>query len=438
MPDTDAAWPEAFTDEDYFLSKTNPTATADQRDLEALALELLQSPAVRAAKEGATTRFKYLAGHDIPDEALVNFDDQMEEWTFHYLLLALNSDPNYPRVLGHFYGPPHEWMGMKVPGTRGLGTAENVDNHYSVMPIDGRSRFEIHGKGQEPKIGHAPIYVPFNLSMSINVAGLDSRDMEYEDDGTFVVTVGPEPADGRPNHLQTSLDSRFIFIRDSRMNWDEVPNAYRFRRVDPPTAPPKSVEELVPMAVRFIVDDVPANFFFKRMVEYVGANSISEPELSSNVGGMDLQKLIRGHVVLDDDEAYVLTLGAADSDYWVLILYDWWLMSVDFWSRTTTFNNTQSVANPDGSHTYVFSIQDPGVHNWVDTLGLHDIRFLNRWQILPKTDEGYGGEPWARGELVKLADLEATLPEGTVWVTPAEREKQLAERLASFNRRHIV
>ena len=42
---------------------------------------------------------------------------------------------------------------------------------------------------------------------------------------------------------------------------------------------------------------------------------------------------------------------------------------------------------------------------------------MNRWQCLPQTVEGAGGNPWAKGELVKFADLRRVLPEGTKSVT---------------------
>jgi hypothetical protein len=217
-----------------------------------------------------------------------------------------------------------------------------------------------------------------------------------------------------------------------------VPNAYRFRRLDPPSAPPKSTDEILAMAARYLIDDPPMNFFFKAMIEWVEPNTVTQPEVSSNVGGMPTQQLIRGNVKIADDEAVVITLGAAESEYWVMCLYDWWGMSMDFWSRATSMNNTQSVANPDGSHTYVVSIEDPGVHNWLDALGLHELKLLHRWQLLPQTADGPGGDPWAEAKLVKLAELKDVLPEGTKWVTPEERESQLANRLESFNRRHVV
>jgi hypothetical protein len=56
----------------------------------------------------------------------------------------------------------------------------------------------------------------------------------------------------------------------------------------------------------------------------------------------------------------------------------------------------------------------------------------------PAADGEAGGEPTARCEVVKLDDLRRALPPETKWVTPQEREQQLADRLAAFNRRHQI
>lgn len=430
--------PAIVLGENEFLSRDNPTATRVQRELEALALKLLDRPEIVAATANAAHRFKIMANGQVPDEAWRDFDEQIREWAYHYLILGLNSDANYPKVLGHCYGPPHQWFGMDVPGTRGPGTAENTDNHYTIIPVDGHARFELRGRRMDAAIGDCPFHITSNLSQSVNVSEVEWRQLQFDANGEFVITIGPEPANGRVNHLQTSLDSRFLFIRDGRIDWWQMPNAYTFTRLDPPTAPPKSIDELVKVGARFIVDDVPMNYWFKQMIGFLEPNSLSSVAVSAAVGGMPSQKLLRGRVLIEDDEAFVLTLTQGDSEYWVLIAYDWWGMSGNYWSKLSSLNNAQSVANADGSYTYVFSIRDPGVHNWIDTLGLHETLFMNRWRRLPITEAGPGGDPTARCEVVKLSDLKRVLPSETKWLTPAEREQQIADRYAAFKARYEV
>jgi hypothetical protein len=433
---------DPFDDESFFLSDVNLTATVDQRDLEAQALEMMSHPLVVQAREVAMGRFRILGGKygsNAPAEALEGIEAKMDEWAFHYLLLALNGDANYPKVLGHGYGPPHKWLGMDVLGCRGLGTAENPDNHYCFIPVDVSSRLEIHGKVQDPQIEDVNFWLTANLSQSSNVNGLNWKDVNVDDDGRFVITIDRFPADGRRNHLQSTVDTMRLFIRDSRKDWDQRPNAYRVRRLDPPTAPPMTIDELATVAKRNIIDDVATNFWFRQMVGFLEPNAIHGPDVTELIGGMRTQKVLRGRVDLEDDEGFVLTMGSGGSKYWVMTLYDWWLMSGDYWSHTSSLNNGQCVANADGTHTLVYSIRDPGVHNWIDTEGLHHTLFLQRWQMLPPAADGEaGGEPTASCEVVKLDDLRRVLPPETKWVTPQEREQQLADRLAAFNRRHEI
>src|SRR5581483_1697110 len=205
-----------------------------------------------------------------------------------------------------------------------------------------------------------------------------------------------------------------------------------------PTAKPLSVDEQAEMAFRTIIDDVPFNFWFRMMVGYLEPNTVKGPEVTSNFGGMPTQMALRGRVDLTDDEAFVITLGSEGSKYWVFVSYDWWLMSGDYWDHTSSLNNEQAHPNADGTHTLVISKHDPGVHNWIDTEGLNHTMFLQRWQLLPNTPGGPGGRLSQHSEVVKLADLERVLPEETRWVTGQERGRQIADRLAAFNRRHEV
>ena len=432
----DPVFPPIQLGDGYFLSERNPTATADQVEIESRAIKMMRLPLIQWARDQARLGFTALAGGDVPAEAWVNFDQVIDEWTFHYVLLALNSDPNYPKVMGHFFGPPHEWFGMKVPGSRGPGTAENVDNNYTVIPVDGISRFLLQGRRFDPYIGDCPLQITTNLSDSINVSSLDWRDMVFEEDGeSFTITIDPHPAEGRRNHLQTTIDSRYIFIRDGRMDWRQKPNAYRIHRLDPPNRPPLSDDETASLAARFVLDDVAPMFWFKQMVSAPEPNVMPPVVVSSSVGGMPSQKILCARLKIARDEAYVLNLGTGDAGYWFVGNYQWWLMSGDFW-KTNSLNNLQSTANHDGTYTYVFALQDPRVHNWIDTLELEETLIMIRWHLLPQTHDGPGGQPWADGKLVKLSELDRNLPPNTTHVTPAHRAEQLANRRALFELRY--
>jgi hypothetical protein len=82
------------------------------------------------------------------------------------------------------------------------------------------------------------------------------RDLDIDDDGYFRVSIDPFPADGRANHLRTTIDARFLIFRDTRDGWDEKPNAYRIRRLDPPLRKLLSLQDKIELGARYIVEDV--------------------------------------------------------------------------------------------------------------------------------------------------------------------------------------
>jgi hypothetical protein len=259
--------------------------------------------------------------------------------------------------------------------------------------------------------------------------------MQVKPDGSFVITLDPEPANGRPNHIQTALEARWLFIRDCRSDWRQIPNEYHVRRLEPPSAPPLTVEQIAARAARYIVDDVPAKYWFMRTFYVLEPNTITAPFGTGAIGGLVSQKISFARLKLADDEAFVVTMGSGGAPFRDLVLQDFWFRTIDYWKHTSSMNKSQGIPNADGSTTYVISIQDPGVHNWLDTVGLHELLVVHRWQGL-SSDPGPEGLPSARGELVKLKDLDTMLPRDMKRVSPTERQQQLAERLQTFNLRY--
>jgi hypothetical protein len=119
-----------------------------------------------------------------------------------------------------------------------------------------------------------------------------------------------------------------------------------------------------------------------------------------------------------------------------LIGNHWWI-SLDAARRSGAFNTAQLKPNRDGSITYVIAARDPGVHNWLDTGGLHEGIIQVRWQGTPA---GVTALPDAitNARLIKLADLKNHLCEETVWVTPQGRKAQLDARHVSYQRRLAI
>lgn len=421
--------------DDYFLSATNPLATADQKEVEARALRILSMPAIQAGRQRAEARIRTIVGNEGTTEGWNQFPAFMEEWTFSYVVKAIIGDPNHPRI-AQIFTLPHAWFGMHVPGSR-AGGGPGPDQAYQLMPIDYGSHYELIGQRREPRTSYVAYTLIGNAALTMALVNLEGSDVQVDADGRYRITIGPEPANGRPNHLQTRPGTRYLFIRDCRNDWTEAPDARRLRRLDPPSSAPWSDEQMAEFAAEMMVDDVPGMYWWIRVFRNIPTNTMSAPFGSGAVGGLQSQMISFGRVVLADDEAFVVTVADANAAFRDIVLHDFWFNTIgDFSSHTSTLTAAQSAANADATATYVISVRDPGVHNWLDPTGLHEVFVAHRWQGLPaRRDEGIKA-PAAQYELIKLQELHGRFP-GLRRVSPAERHRQLQERRANHDLRFV-
>jgi hypothetical protein len=168
----------------HFLSAHNPLATAEQRDIETRAMRLLEHPAVARGREQVANRWKTIVGRDVSAQARSRFGELVEEFTFNYVLKAVNGDPHHPKVSGMLHCPPHEWFDMAVPGSRASG-GDGPDQHYVLIPVQRGDRYEITGRRFDPVPADIPLTVTGNPSLTMTLGSLD---------------LGPAAA-GQPDHL---------------------------------------------------------------------------------------------------------------------------------------------------------------------------------------------------------------------------------------------
>ncbi|MGE0384135.1 MAG: hypothetical protein AB7Q97_05345 [Gammaproteobacteria bacterium] len=410
-------------------SAGNPLATVDQDDATGRALRILQFPEVRKARELVVLRWKAVLHDKPPPDAWSRFEPAIDEYVFNYVLKAVNSDPNHPKVL-HVYTPPRDWRGMNVPGSRWGG--DNPDNIYRIVPIDGKARYRLDGRrfGAGPSVVTYTLVGNYETSKTLN-PGLAGGDVRTAADGTFSITLDPLPANGRVNHIQTRPGSLYLFVRDSLGDWRQRANALSIHRLDPPDAPPMTDEQVAQRAADIMVDGVPLVFWFWNLAHGT-PNAMPPLRRSGFMGGLVSQRSSLAEVNLADDEAMVVNVNPAGAAYYALVNYDYWFLTHDYPRITSSLTNAQAAPNPDGTITYVVSAMDPAVHNWIDTGGLRNVIVHLRLQGLP---DGPPGEPWIESRIVKLADLKKVLPPATRWVSPEERAKQRAARLAHYQSR---
>lgn len=419
--------------DDYFLSDQNPIANVDQRELEGIAMCLLERREVKEGRQTAAYLWKQVMEGPAGPQ-MSRFEDMMDEYTFNYALKAANSDAGYPKVL-RIMQPAARFFGRDVPGSRWGG--DSPDFTYRIIPIEHGGRYEVRGKHTCETPPTASYVLVANTATSVTLGAVESRDIPVDANGEFVITLDSSPAAGRPNHIQTQPGAYFLFIRDAIGDWyTQTPNALRVRRLDTPKRGPLTEEEMAQRAAHHMVNDHYLVYWFSRLGYGVPPNQMRAPSASGEKGGLVFQWGSQGNIRLADDEALIMTANSAGALFRNIVLQDVFFLTVDYWKRTTSLNTSQMVADADGRYTYVVAHEDPGVHNWLDTAGLNELLVVHRWQALPRGSDT-GEKPTLTCRTVKLKELGKALPSGIKRISAAERQQQIARRTAGFKRRFI-
>jgi hypothetical protein len=234
--------------------------------------------------------------------------------------------------------------------------------------------------------------------------------------------------------VQSTPDAHEFYIRDVLLHWDrDDPNHLSVQRLgSAPTTQARTLDEQAEATADMMAYF--ANFTGKLShgVYKSEPNNFNLAWSADKVGAMRNQVYVMGRFDLKPDEAFVVDVGDGGAEYFTVPLSNIWGTTLELVDRTGSLNKAQSVANEDGTYTYVIAATDPGVANWIDSDGLGEgiltLRMAEFGGDGPKENLG------ARGRVVKLDRLDVEVPT-LRRVTAAERTTELAERRAAYLRR---
>jgi hypothetical protein len=409
------------------LMPDDPVSTVSQREQELAALELIEHPTIKAAYR--TVGQTWLGRAKASDAMRERFDESFAEVMFSAAVWSSNQDKLRPKVTC-ITRLAHPVDGRNIPGSRwGI---DNPDSVYRVIPISGEERYEIRGRVGEHRMTEN-YFTLWDANMgTVNV--LNGRTMQVDSDGSYTITVDAEPANGRPNHVQTSAEAHEFYIRDVLLDWGrDDPNHIEVQRLGSSAAAPARTLDEQAQATAAMMEYF-ANFTGKLShgVYKMPANHFNLAWSADKIGAMRNQVYVMGRFDLAPDEAFVVDLNDGGAEYFTVPLSNVWGTTLDICDRTGSLNKAQSVPNDDGTYTYVIAPADPGVANWIDSDGLREgiltLRMAEFGATGPREDLG------ARGRVVKLDQLDAEVPT-LRRVTAAERAVELADRRKAYLRR---
>jgi hypothetical protein len=405
----------------------DPVATASQHEQELAALDLIEHAEVKAAYR--TVAETWLSRAKASDAMRERFDDAFAEVMFSAAVWSSNQDKLRPKV-SCITRLAHPVDGRRIPGSRwGI---DNPDSIYRVIPISGDERYEIHGRVGQHRMTEN-YFTLWDANMG-TVAVLNGRTMSVDSDGSFTITVDSDPAGGRPNHVQTSPEAHEFYIRDVLLDWGlDDPNHIEVQRLGgPPATPARTLDEQAEATAAMMAYFADFTGKLSHGVYKMPANHFNLAWSADKVGAMRNQVYVMGRFDLAPDEAFVVDLNDGGAEYFTVPLSNIWGTTLNLVDRTGSLNKAQSVANEDGSYTYVISPVDPGVANWIDSDGLREailtLRMAEFGAAGPREDLG------ARGRVVKLDRLDAEVPH-LPRVSEQQRAAELAQRREAYLRR---
>jgi hypothetical protein len=301
--------------------------------------------------------------------------------------LAFDYDRDHPFL--HSGTGPFTKMGLDNPDTLYFGTRVQTGHEYVVKGTRGTTTdlsFQLLG-GE---------YTDDNVPDS--ETAFDDRQLDIGADGEFEWRFTPKT-------------NAQLVIREVYNDWSARRGKVAIARTDTAgTAPPALTRDLVDkrfaVAGKQLVQRVKTWLQFPQWFYMnIPVNTMVAPRLTP--GGLATQYSSAGHFELNPDQALVITLPVTDAPYLGFQLGSLWYISLDYINHQTSLNGTQAQADPDGKIRIVVADRNPGVTNWVETLG-HRKGFLQfRWQRVSRELTEADGPTV---ELVGVDEVAARLP----------------------------
>lgn len=282
--------------------------------------------------------------------------------------------------------------------------ADNPDNYYQNASISGAYEYRIRGNRGTVK------YLAFGTQAGHYGQGggmpptgfLEASELVIDENGDFEIAVSCEKREG--NWLPMKPETGLLIVRQTFGDKSKETRAeLRIERIDGPNQPlpltPAQVDEGLKSAGTLVAG---ASLLFAKWARDFQKHSNALPrfdqEVSNQAGGDPNIAYYHSHWRLGEDEALVIEVKPPRCDFWNFQLNNYWMESLEYRFFRIHVNSTMAHYEPDGSVRIVVAHEDPGVPNWIQTVGHREGTMLFRWV---RADE----HPVPRTRVVKLAEV---------------------------------
>ncbi len=322
---------------------------------------------------------------------------------------------------------------------------DNPDTLYFYANLTDGAEYEIEGRrGTTADLSFQVMAGTYSADeRAASHAAFDDRALEIDADGRYRFRLGPARYDddeGDAGYVVLHPGSSMIAVREVYSDWSrEEAGSAIIRRLDTVGTAPEPVtlagqEKFYAKLAEALVGRLrtwlafPEWFFGDQ-----ARNTLNEPRQTP--GGLTTQFSSAGVFELGPDEAIVISVPVAGVPYQGFQLGSMWYASLEYVHHQTSLTADQAHVTSDGLIHLVVSGRDPGLANWVETLGRREGIMQFRWQRVgdPITPE--------LGPTVKVVPFERLADEVPGYeelrVTPGQWRERIAARQDAFARRGL-
>ena len=142
------------------------------------------------------------------------------------------------------------------------------------------------------------------------------------------------------------------------------------------------------------------------------------------------QVYLLGHFALPSEEHCIkLDIFLDGAKYFIAPITNVWGTTNEIVRRNGSLNNSQAKMNDDGTYTFILSVNDPEIFNWLDPSDLSEGILTLRWSGFP--NEVVGENLYAQSEVILISDAQKLIANDHK-ISIDERQDQLKKRQESY------
>ncbi len=314
---------------------------------------------------------------------------------------------------------------------------------YGVLLLDGHYTYRLTGRVGDVKPMLFQVLSPMLGDPKSVTLGNYELNQFAKPDGSFDVMLSAEKREGCWIQLDANSKFNYVLLRRWFGDWFDDMGEMHIEILDPPAGLPDESEEALASRINvatgymvYLTREFTIGLYelYLRLTgqkrgefAYITGESISNDLLGS-------PSTCYGLAVADcdQDEALIIEGVPPVSDYWSFQLGSVWSKPLDFVNEQVDINMRSITTDPDGKYRIVISHRDPGIRNWLSTVGQREFVIVMR--NYNEVGSPKIGAPTMRR--IKLTDLSRHLPETTSNISFEQRSRDLARRRKGYELLH--